>query len=80
VSAALLATVAGLSVAIPALFGYNYFLIRIRDATADMSSFIDELVTRMGEGFRAPQPREVFHHPAGADPQTDMVPGFQAGE
>ena len=80
VSAALLATVAGLAVAIPALFGYNYFLIRIRDATADMSSFIDELVTRMGEGFRAPQPQEVFHLPAGRDQQPGMVPGLQAGE
>ncbi len=80
VSAALLATVTGLAVAIPALFGYNYFLIRIRDATADMSSFIDELVTRMGEGFRAPQPQELFHPPAG--PQQEMVPGLQpqAGE
>ncbi len=45
VSAALLATVTGLAVAIPALFGYNYFLIRIRDATADMNSFVEELVT-----------------------------------
>ena len=31
IAAALLATVAGLAVAIPALFGYNYFTVRIRD-------------------------------------------------
>jgi biopolymer transport protein ExbB len=80
VSAALLATVAGLSVAIPALFAYNYFLIRIRDATADMTAFIDELVTRMGEGFRAPQPQEVFHMPAGDGPHTVISPELQAGE
>jgi biopolymer transport protein ExbB len=80
VSAALLATVAGLTVAIPALFAYNYFLIRIRDATADMAAFVDELVTRMGEGFRAPQPREMFHMPAGDGPQTVIAPELQAGE
>jgi biopolymer transport protein ExbB len=49
ISAALLATVAGLAVAIPALFGYNYFVTRIRDSTVDMQVFVDELVTRMGE-------------------------------
>ena len=32
IAAALLATVAGLAVAIPALFGYNYLLARIKDA------------------------------------------------
>jgi biopolymer transport protein ExbB len=50
IAAALAATVAGLGVAIPALFGYNYLLIRIRDVTADMRVFTDELVTRIGEG------------------------------
>jgi biopolymer transport protein ExbB len=49
ISAALLATVAGLTVAIPALFGYNYFVVRIREATVDMQVFVDELVTRVGE-------------------------------
>lgn len=49
ISAALLATVAGLAVAIPALFGYNYFVTRIRESTVDMQVFVDELVTRIGE-------------------------------
>src|SRR6202011_2673526 len=40
ISAALLATVAGLAVAIPALFGYNYFTVRIRDTYVDMQVFI----------------------------------------
>jgi biopolymer transport protein ExbB len=57
IAAALLATVAGLGVAIPALFGYNYLLTRIRDITADMHAFVDELVTRMGEGVRTRQPQ-----------------------
>jgi biopolymer transport protein ExbB len=50
ISAALLATVAGLAVAIPALFGYNYFTIRIRDADTGMRVFVDELIARVGEG------------------------------
>ncbi len=50
ISAALLATVAGLAVAIPALFGYNYFTIKIRDASQEMQVFIEELVARIGEG------------------------------
>jgi biopolymer transport protein ExbB len=51
ISAALAATVAGLAVAIPALFGYNYLLSRIKDATSDMHVFIDEFVTKMAEFY-----------------------------
>jgi biopolymer transport protein ExbB len=50
IAAALLATVAGLSVAIPSLFGYNYFQTRIKDTIAEMSVFVDEIVTRIAEG------------------------------
>lgn len=50
IAAALAATVAGLAVAIPALFGYNYLLVRIRDLNADMRIFAEELVSRIGEG------------------------------
>ncbi|HXP00968.1 MAG TPA: DUF2341 domain-containing protein [Luteibacter sp.] len=49
IAAALLATVAGLFVAIPALFGYNYLLIRNKNVTANMQVFIDEFVTRLAE-------------------------------
>ncbi len=52
IAAALLATVAGLAVAIPALFGYNYLVSRAKDATSDMHVFIDEFVTRMAEFYR----------------------------
>lgn len=55
IAAALLATVAGLSVAIPALFGYNYLTIRIKNATSDMHVFVDEFVTKMAEFYR-PRP------------------------
>jgi biopolymer transport protein ExbB len=51
IAAALLATVAGLAVAIPALFGYNYILARVKDATADMHVFIDEFIAKMAEFY-----------------------------
>jgi biopolymer transport protein ExbB len=53
ISAALVATVAGLGVAIPALFGYNYLITRIKNTTSDMHVFIDEFVTRMAESYHA---------------------------
>lgn len=49
IAAALLATVAGLSVAIPALFGYNYLASRIKNISADMQIFVDEFITRVAE-------------------------------
>ena len=51
IAAALAATVAGLAVAIPSLFGYNYLLTRVKDATSDMQVFIDEFVTKMAEVY-----------------------------
>ena len=48
-AAALLATVAGLGVAIPALFGYNYLSSRAKDIGADMHVFADELVAKINE-------------------------------
>jgi len=53
IAAALLATVAGLSVAIPALFGYNYLAAQIKNATSDMQIFIDEFITRVAELYGA---------------------------
>jgi biopolymer transport protein ExbB len=52
IAAALVATVAGLVVAIPALFGYNYLGSRIKDLSADMQVFVDEFVTKMAEFYR----------------------------
>lgn len=61
IAAALLATVAGLAVAIPSLFGYNYILSRVKDATADMHVFIDEFVSRMAE-FYSERPPVMQNH------------------
>ncbi|WP_404420308.1 DUF2341 domain-containing protein [Nibricoccus sp. IMCC34717] len=51
IAAALAATCAGLGVAIPALFGYNYLLTRIKSTTTDMTVFIDEFVTKLAEFY-----------------------------
>jgi biopolymer transport protein ExbB len=51
IAAALLATVAGLGVAIPSLFGYNYLASRIKNISSDMQVFVDEFVTRVAEQF-----------------------------
>lgn len=50
-AAALLATVSGLGVAIPALFGYNYLGSQIRELSADMHVFADEITARLNESF-----------------------------
>lgn len=51
IAAALAATVAGLGVAIPALFGYNYLQTKIKAIGADMQVFVDEFVTKMSETY-----------------------------
>jgi len=59
IAAALLATVAGLGVAIPALFGYNYLLSRVDEIGADDQIFVDELEKRIAETWQdvdAPAP------------------------
>ena len=50
-AAALVATVAGLLVAIPALLGYNYLVARMKTVSSDMLIFIDEFVTKMAEFY-----------------------------
>jgi len=54
IAAALAATVAGLAVAIPSLFGYNYLLTQVKSMTSDMHVFIDEFVTRLAEFYSEP--------------------------
>lgn len=60
IAAALLATIAGLSCAIPSLFGYNYLNSRISSIADEMRVFVDRLVTRLAEmqadAVRAEQP------------------------
>jgi biopolymer transport protein ExbB len=51
IAAALVATVAGLAVAIPALFGYNYLGSVIKNTSADMHIFVDEYISRITEAY-----------------------------
>jgi biopolymer transport protein TolQ len=47
VAAALVTTVAGLLVAIPSMFGYNWLLHHLRVLTVDMDNFAHELASQM---------------------------------
>ena len=67
IAAALVATVAGLGVAIPALFGYNYLISKIKDLTSDIQIFVDEIVTRIAELYTADRPDSVEHHRTAAE-------------
>ena len=52
IASALLATVAGLIVAIPALFIYSYLASRIKDVVNNLHVFIDEFITKMAEFYK----------------------------
>jgi biopolymer transport protein ExbB len=54
IASALLATVAGLLVAIPALFIYSYLNSRIKELLAAMQVFIDEFIAKMAEFYPTP--------------------------
>ena len=51
IASALLATVAGLVVAIPALFIYSYLNNRIKNTVAEIQVFIDEFIAKMAEFY-----------------------------
>jgi biopolymer transport protein ExbB len=55
IASALLATVVGLVVAIPALFIYSYLNGRIKNSLGLMQVFIDEFVAKMAEFYRPSQ-------------------------
>lgn len=51
VAAALITTVAGLLVAIPSMFGYNWLVHTLRVLTVELDNFAQELVSRMEVEF-----------------------------
>ena len=53
VSAALITTVAGLLVAIPSMFGYNWLVHNLRVFTVGLDNFAQELVSKMETEFLA---------------------------
>jgi biopolymer transport protein ExbB len=56
IAGALLATVAGLLVAIPALFIYSFLNSQIKDAISNMQTFINEFISKMAEFYPPSQP------------------------
>ncbi|CAB3647201.1 DUF2341 domain-containing protein [Achromobacter pestifer] len=73
-AAALLATAAGLFVAIPALFGYNRILGRNKEIGADMRVFVDEFVARLAEVHGESQAAEEAHQAAHLRSHADRRP------
>ena len=61
IASALLATVVGLIVAIPALFIYSYLNGRIKNSMSLMQVFIDEFVAKMAEFYRPPNEPDQNH-------------------
>jgi len=55
VSAALVTTVAGLLVAIPSMFGYNWLVHNLRTFTVGLDNFAQELVSKMEAEYLADQ-------------------------
>jgi biopolymer transport protein ExbB len=51
IAAALVATVAGLAVAIPALFGYNWLASQIKNLSGNTAVFVDEFVAKSAEMY-----------------------------
>lgn len=51
IAEALIATVAGLAAAIPAVIAYNYFLGRVRGTQNDMTTFVSEFCDRLSGGL-----------------------------
>jgi biopolymer transport protein ExbB/TolQ len=63
VSAALITTVTGLLVAIPAMFGYNFLVTSIRGMTVDMDNFAAELASEFAHRYVDHSGRPRPHHP-----------------
>ncbi len=61
IAAALLATVCGLIVAIPALFGYNYLSVQVKEITTDLHLFVEEFITKMAERHAETSGQESTH-------------------
>ncbi len=70
VAAALLATVTGLFVAIPAMFAYNYMITTIRAITQELDNFTAEYATAIEHGY-------VDHRPI-ADEIADALKKMRA--
>ena len=61
IAAALLATCAGMFVAIPALFGYNYLTVRIKEQSTVMHAFSEQFITRLAELYHVASAPRAAH-------------------
>jgi biopolymer transport protein TolQ len=80
VSAALVTTVAGLLVAIPSMFGYNWLVHNLRVMTVTLDNFAQELVSKMETEFLrdedsepAPRPRGKAAQAPAPEPELDPL-------
>src|SRR5262245_59991833 len=83
VAAALLATVAGLSVAIPAMFAYNIMVTTIRGITQELDGFSAEYATALEHKYvdnrsMVDELREVLSHQPRAEFGVPALPGNEA--
>src|SRR5216117_4278956 len=60
VAAALITTVAGLLVAIPSMFGYNWLVHNLRVLTVELDNFAQELVSRMETEYLEEKDEQLF--------------------
>ncbi len=58
-SAAMMTTVAGLLVAIPSMFGYNWLVHHLRVHTVELDNFAQELASRIETEYLEDEPRET---------------------
>jgi biopolymer transport protein TolQ len=63
VSSALVTTVAGLLVAIPSMFGYNWLVHNLRVMTVELDNFTQELVSKMETEFLPDEENEWMQKP-----------------
>lgn len=68
VAAALVTTVAGLLVAIPSMFGYNWLVHSLRVFTVELDNFAQELASRMETEYLRDD-EEIFHTREGPPPE-----------
>lgn len=80
VAAALITTVAGLLVAIPSMFAYNWLVHTLRTLTVELDNFAQELVSKMETEYLQDEEMEAeelaLHQPRGAQAPVDPAIPF----
>ncbi len=74
VAAALITTVAGLLVAIPSMFAYNWLVHNLRATTVELDNFAQELVSKMETEYLQEESGGEPHRAPAAPPTETRVP------